>query len=200
MLGKDGLNKGQKWYGPNRSNPMDCSTPSSSVLQFLPDFVHTYVHWVSGAIWSSQTLLPLLLLSSMFTSMRVFFNELALCIRWPKYWSFSFSSSTSKEYSGLTSFRIELFDLLAVQGTLKSLLQHRNSKASVLPHSDFFVVQLSHQYMTTGKTIALTVQNLVSKMMSLLFNILSRFVVVFLPWCKGLLISWLQKKDHIRNC
>ena len=89
----------------------------------------------------------------------------------------------------MTSFRIELFDLLAVQGTLKSLLQHHNSKASVLPHSDFFVVQLSHQYMTTGKTIALTVQNLVSKMMSLLFNILSRFVVVFLPWCKGLLIS-----------
>ena len=93
-----------------------------------------------------------------------------------------------------------LFDLLAVQGTLKSLLQHHNSKASVLPHSDFFVVQLSHQYMTTGKTIVLTIQNLVSKIMSLLFNMLSRFVVVFLPWCNGLLISWLQKKDHIRNC
>ena len=115
-----------------------------------------------------------------------------LHIRWPKYWSFSFSNSPSNEYSGLVSFKVYWFDLLAVQGTLKSLLQHHNLKASVLWCSAFFMVQLSHLYITTGKTIALTIQTFVGKVMSLLFNMLSRFVVAFLPRSKHLLISWLQ--------
>ena len=125
---------------------------------------------------------PLLLLLSIFPSIRVFSNESALCIRWPKYWSFSFSIiSPSKEYSGLISFKIDWFDLLAVQGTLKSLLQYHNSKASILQCSAFFMVQLSHLYMTTGKTIALTIQTFVSKIMSLIFNTLSRFIIAFPP-------------------
>ena len=119
---------------------------------------------------------PLLLLPSIFPSIRVFSNELALHIRWPKYWSFSFSSSPSNEYSGLISFRIDLLDLLAVQGTLKSLLQHHNSKASILRHSAFFMIQLSHPYMIIGKTLTLTIWTFVGKVMSLLFNMLSRFV------------------------
>ena len=133
-----------------------------------------------------------LLLRSIFPSIRVFSNESVLRIRWPKYWSFNFSTSPSNEYSGLISFRIDWFDLLAVQGTLKSLLQHPSSKASILQHSAFFMVQLLHPYMTTGKTIALTRQILVSKVMSLLFNMLSRFVTTLLPRSKCLLISWLQ--------
>ena len=132
----------------------------------------------------------LLLPLSIFPSIKVFFNESVLCIRWLKYWSFSFSISPSNEYSGLISFRIDWFDLLAVQGTLKSLLQH--SKALILPHSAFLIVQLSHPYMTTGKTIALTRWNFVSKVMSLLFNALSRFFIAFLPRRNHLLISWLQ--------
>ena len=124
---------------------------------------------------------PLLLPPSIFPSIRVFSNESVLCIRWPKYQSFSFSISPSNEYSGLISFRIDWFDLLAVQGTLKSRLQHHNSKASILQHSAFFVVPLSHPYMTTGKTIALTRRTFVDKVMSLLFNMLSRFVIAFLP-------------------
>ena len=135
---------------------------------------------------------PLLLLSSVFPSIRVFSNELALCIRRPKYWSFSFSISPSIEYSGLTAFRNDWFDLLTVQGTLKSLLQYHNLKASILWCSAFFVVHLSHPYMINGKTIALTVQIFVGKVMSLLFNALSRFVIAFLPRSKRLLISWLQ--------
>ena len=137
---------------------------------------------------------PLLLLPSIFPSIRVFSNELALHIRWPKYWSFSFSISSSNEYSGLISFRIDWFDL-AVQGTLKSLLQHHSSKASILQHSVFFMVQLSHPYMTIGKIIALTVWTFYGKVMSLLFNTLSRFVIVFLPRSKlffFFFISWLQ--------
>ena len=134
---------------------------------------------------------PLLLLSSIFPSIRVFSSESVLCIRWPKYWSFSFSISSSNEYSGLISFRIDSFDLLAVQGTLNSLLQHDSSKASVLQCSAFFVVQLSHPYMTTEKIIALTIQTFAGKVMSLLFNMLYRFVIVFLPGSKGLLISQL---------
>ena len=122
-----------------------------------------------------------LLLPSIFPSIRVFSNELALCTRWPKYWSFSFSISPSKEYSGLISFRMDWLDLLAVQGTLKSLLQHHSSKASILQCSAFFMVRLSQPYMTTGKTIALIRQTFVSKVMSLLFNTLSRLVVAFLP-------------------
>src|SRR5574337_1322787 len=120
--------------------------------------------------------LPLLLLPSIFPSIRVFSSELVLCIRWPKYWGFSFSISPSNEYSGLISFRMDWFVLLAVQGTLKSLLQHHSSKASILSHSAFFIVQLSHPYMTTGKTIALTRQTFVGKVMSVLFNMLSRLI------------------------
>ena len=135
---------------------------------------------------------PLLLLPSIFPSIRVFFNESALLIRWPKYWSFSFNISPSNEYSGLISFRMNWFGLLAVQGTLKSLLQHQNSKASILQLSAFFTVQLSHPYITTGKTIALTRWPFVGKVMSLLFNMLSRLVITFLPSWECLLISWLQ--------
>ena len=135
---------------------------------------------------------PLILLPSIFPSIRVFSNESVLHIRWPKYRSFSFSISPSNEYSGLISFRIDWFDLLAVQGTLKSLLQHHHSKASILQHSAFFMVQLSHLYMTTGKIVALTIWTFVGKVMSLLFNMLSRLVIAFLPRNKRLLISWLQ--------
>ena len=138
---------------------------------------------------------PFLLLPSVFLSIRVFSNELVLHIRWPKYWSFSISPSN--EFSGLISFSIDWFDLLAVQGTLKSLLQHHNSKASVLWPSAFFMVQLSHPYMTTAKTITLTVQTFVSKVMSLLFNMLSRFATAFLPRSKELLISWLQSLSTV---
>ena len=135
---------------------------------------------------------PLLPLPSIFPSIRVFSNESTLHIRWPKYWGFSFSIRPSNEYSGLTPFRMDWLDLLAVQGTLKSLLQHYSSKASILWLSAFFIVQLSHPYMTTGKTIALTRRNFVDKVMSLLLNMLSRLVITFLPRSKRLLISWLQ--------
>ena len=140
---------------------------------------------------------PLLLLPSTFPSIRVFSNQSALCIRWPKYLSFSFSVSHSNGYSGLTAFRIDWLDLLAVQGTLKSLLQHHRSKASILQHSAFFIVQLSHRYMTTGKTIALTRRTFVGKVMSLLFNMLSRLVITFLPRSKRLLISWLPSPSAV---
>ena len=135
------------------------------------------------------------LLPSIFPSIRVFSNESVLCIRWPKDWSFSFSIRPSNEYSGLISFRVDWLDLLAVQGTHKSLLQHHSSKASILWHAAFFIVQLSHPYMTTGKTIALTRQTFVGKVMSLLFNMLSRLVITFLPRSKHLLISWLQSSS-----
>uniref|UniRef100_A0AC11ERM5 Uncharacterized protein n=2 Tax=Ovis aries TaxID=9940 RepID=A0AC11ERM5_SHEEP len=133
-----------------------------------------------------------LLLPSIPPSIRVFSNESALCMRWSKYWSFSFSISPSNQHPGLISFRMDWLDLLAVQGTLKSLLQHHSSKASILRRSAFFTVQLSHPYMTTGKTIALTTWPFVGKVMSLLFNMLSRLVITFLPRSKRLLISWLQ--------
>ena len=139
---------------------------------------------------------PLLLLPSIFPSKRVFSNESALCIRWPKYWSFSFSITPSNEHSGLISFRIDWFDLLAVRGTLKSL-QHHSSKASILQCSAFFMVQLSHPYITTGKTIALTRRTFGGKVMSLLFNMLPRFVIGFLPRSKRLLISWLQSQSAV---
>ena len=145
---------------------------------------------------------PLLLLPSIFPSIRVFSNESVFHIRWPKYWSFSFSISPSNEYSRLISFRIDWLDLLAVQETLKNLLQ-RNSKASILQHSAFFMVQLSHPYTTTGKTLVLTLQTFVGEVMSLLFNMLSRFVIGFLPRSKLLLISWPQSpsavilEDHV---
>ena len=135
---------------------------------------------------------PLLLLPLIPPSIRVFSNESTLHMRWPKYWSFSFSISPSKEHPGLTAFRMDWLDLLAVQGTRKSLLQHHSSKASIFRHSAFFTVQLSHPYMATGKTIALTRQTFVGKVMSLLFNILSRLVITFLLRIKYLFISWLQ--------
>ena len=135
---------------------------------------------------------PLLLLPSVFPSIRVFSNESALRIRWPKYWSFSFSVSPSNEHPGLIFFRMDWLDLLAVQGALKSLLQHHSSKASILRRSAFFIVQLSHPYITTGKTIALTRCPFVGNIMSLLFSMLSRLVITFLPRSKRLLISWLQ--------
>ena len=142
-------------------------------------------------------LMPLLLLPSVFPSIRVFYNESVLCIRWPKYWSFSFSISPFSEYSGLIFFRIDWLDRLAVQGTLKSLLQYHSSKASILQCSAFFMVQLSYPYMTTGKTVLLTRQTFVSKVMSLLFNMLSRLVVACLPRSKCLLISWVQSPSAL---
>ena len=140
---------------------------------------------------------PLFLLPSIFPSIRVFYNESALHIRWPKYWSFNFNISPSHEHSGLISFRMDCLDLLSVQGTLKSLLQHHGSKASILRRSAFFTVQLLHPYMTTGKTIALTRQIFVDKIMSLLLNMLSRLVITFLPRSKHLFISWLQSPSAV---
>ena len=140
---------------------------------------------------------PLLLLPSIFPSIRVFTNESVLCIRWPKCWSFSFNISPSNEYSGLISFRMDWLDLPEVQRTLNSLLQHHSSKASILWCSAFFMVHLSHPYMTTGKTISLTRQTFVGKVMSLLFNMLSRLVITFLPRSKRLLISWLQSPSAV---
>ena len=140
---------------------------------------------------------PLLLTSSIFTSIRVFSNESALHIRWPKYWSFSFNNSPSNEHPGLISFRMDWLGLLAVQGTFKSLLQHHSSKAPILWCSAYFIVQLSHPHMTTGKTIPLTRWTFVGKVMSLLFNMLSRMVIVYLPRSKCLLISWLQSPSVV---
>ena len=141
---------------------------------------------------------PLLLPPSVFPSIRVFSNKSVLHTRWPKYWSFSFSISPANEHSGLISFRMDWLDLLAVQGTLKSLLQHHSTKASILWHSAFFIVPISHPYMTTGKTIALTRQTFVDKVMSLLFNMLSRLVITFLPRSKHPLISWLQSPSAVK--
>ena len=169
-------------------NPMDCSTSGFPVFHYLPEFAQSHVHWVYDAVRSSHPLSPPLFPPSVFPSIRVFSNESALCTRW----SFSFSISSSSEYSGLISFRIDCFDLLSVQGTLKSLLQHHNSNPSVLQPSVFFMVQLSHLYLTTGKIIVLTIQTFVGKVMSLLFNTVSGFVIAFLPRNKHLLISWLQ--------
>ena len=140
---------------------------------------------------------PLLLLPSIFPSIKIFSSESALHIRWPKYWSFSFNISPSNEYTGLISFRMDWLDLLAVQGTLKSLVQHDSSKASNLWPLAFFIVQLSHPYMTTVKTIALTTQTFVGKVMPLLFNMLSKLVIAFLPRSKGLLTSWLQSPSAV---
>ena len=140
---------------------------------------------------------PRLLLPSIFPSIRVFSKDSALCVRWPKYWSFSFNICPCSEHPRLISFRMDWLDLLAVQGTLKSLLQHHSSKASILRCSAFFIIQFSHPYMTTGKTIALTRWNFVDKVMSLLFNMLSRLVIAFLPRSKRLLISWLQSPSAV---
>ena len=160
---------------------MDCSTPGFPVLHHHPELAQTHVHRVSDAIQPSHPQSSPLLLPSIFPNIKVFSSELSLPIRWPKYWSFSFSISLSSEYSGLISFRIDWLDLLAVQGTLKSLLQHHSSKTSILRHSAFFIVQHSHPYMTTGKTIALTRRTFVGKVMSLLFNMLSRLFITSQP-------------------
>ena len=178
---------------------MNRSTPGLLVHHQLPEF--TQIMSIESVMPSSHLILcrPLLLLPSVFPGIRAFSNESVLCIRWPKYWSFSFSISLSNEYSRLISFRMDWLDLLAVQGTLKSLLQHHSSKASILQHSAFFIVQLSHPHMTTGKTIVLTRQTFVGKVMSLLFNILSRLVITFLPRSKRLLISWLQSPSQVSS-
>ena len=182
---------------PTLSNPMDCSTPGvpvhhqpQSLLKLMP----------TELVMASNHLIfycTLLFLPSTIPSMRVFSNESALPIRWPKYWSFSFSIGPSNEYSGLISFGMDWLDLLAVQGTLKSLLQHHSSKASILQHSAFFIVQFSHPHMTIGKNIALTRWTFVGKAMSLLFNVLSQLVIAFLPRSKCLLISWLQSPSAV---
>ena len=177
---------------PTLCDPMDCSTPDFPVHHQHKELTHIHVQWVIDSIQSSH------LLSSPFpptfnlSSIRSFSNELVLCIRWPKYWSFNFNISPSNEYSRLISTRIDWLDFLAVQGTLKSLLQYHSSNASILQCSAFFIVQLSHAPMTAGKTIALTRWIFVGKVMSLLFNMLSRLVIAFLPRNKHLLISWLQ--------
>ena len=165
-------------------------TNSCSLLKLMP---------IESVMPSNHLILchPLLLLPSIFLSIRGFSNESVLRIRWPKDWSFSFSISPSNEYSGLISFRMDWLDLLAVQGTLKSLLQHHSSKASILRCSAFFLVQLSHSYMTTGKTIALTRWTFVDKVMSLLFNMLYSFLIAFLPRSKHLLISWLHLQTAV---
>ena len=172
---------------PTLCDPMDCSMPGFPVHHQLPELAQTHVHRVvmpsNHLILGHPFLLP-----SIFPNIRVFSKESVLRIWWPKYWSFSFSISPSNEYSGLSSFRIDWLDFLAFQGTLKSL-QHHSSKASVLWCSAFFMVQLSHPYMTTGKAIALTRQTFVSRVMSLLFNMLSRLVITFLPKSKRLIIS-----------
>ena len=176
---------------------MNHSTPGLPVHHQLPEFTQTDVHRVGDAIQPSHPLSSLLLLPPIPPSIRVFSSESALCIRWPKYWSFSFSIIPSNEHPGLVSFRMNWLDLLAVQGTLKSLLQHHSSKASILRCSASFIVHLSHPYMTTGKTKALTRQTLVGKVMSLLFNMVSRLVITFLPRSKCLLISGVQSPSAV---
>ena len=175
---------------PTLWDPMDCNTPGFPVLHQLVELAQTHIHRVSDAIQPSHPLSSPSPPAFKVSQHQGLFKCLVLHIRWPKYWSFSFSISPSNEYSGLISFRMDWLDLLAVQGTLKNLLQHHSSKASLLQCSAFFMVQLSHPYMITGKTIALTRWTFVGKVMSLLFNILSRWVIAFLPRSKHLLISW----------
>ena len=162
---------------PTVCNPTDFSRPGLPVHCQLLELTQTHVHWVGDAIQPPHPLCRPLLPPSIFPSIRVFSNESVLCIRWPKYWNFSLSISPSNEYSGLMSFRIDWFDLFAVQGPLKSLLQHHSSKASILRRSAFFIVHLPHPYMTPGKTIALTTWTFVSKVICLLLNMLSRLVI-----------------------
>ena len=174
---------------PTLCDPMNCSRPGLPVHHKLLEFAQTHAHRVNDAIQPSHPLLSPSPPAPNPPSIRVFSNESTLCMRWPKFWSFSFSISPSNECSGLISFRMDWLDFLAVQGTHKSLFQHHSSKASILWCSAFFIVQLSHPYMTTGKTIALTKQTFVSKVTALLFNMLSRLVIAFLPRSKCLLIS-----------
>ena len=187
----------------SRSVMSDSATPWTAALQASLSIINSRSPpkpmSIESMMPSNYLILcrPLFLLPSIFPNIRVFSNESALHIRWPKYWSFSFNISPSNEHSGLISFRMDWLDLLAVQGTLKSLLQHHSSKASILQGSAFFTVRLSHPYMTTGKTIALTRWTFVGKVVSLLFNILSRLVITFLPRNKCLLISWLQSPSAV---
>ena len=178
---------------------MDCSISGFPVLQHLMEHAQTHVHWISDVhptILSS--VVPFSSCLQSFPASGFFANESTLRIRWSKYWRFSFSSiNCSSEYSGLISLRIDWFDLLAVQETLKSLLQHHSSKASIFRYSPFFMVQLSHPYMSTEKTIALTIQTFVGKVMSLCFNMLSRLFITFPPSSKYLLISWLQSPSAV---
>ena len=182
---------------PTLCSPMDCSTPGLPVHHHSQSFLKLLS--IESVMPSNHLILsrPLLLLPAIFPSIRVFSSASVFHIRWPKYWSFSFSISPSHEHPGLISFRMDLLDLLAVQGTLKSLLQHHSSKASVLLCSAFFIVQLSHPYMTTGKTISLNRWTFVGQVMSLLFNMLSRMIIAFLPRSKCLLISWLQSPSAV---
>ena len=176
---------------------IEYSTPGLPIFHYLPSLLKLMSN---ESVMPSNHLIvcrPLLLLPSIFPSIRVFSNESAVPIRWPKYWSFSFSISPSNEYSGLISYRIDWLDFFAVQGTLTSLLQYHSSKASILQHSAPFMIQLSHPYMTTGKTTALTRGTFVGKVMSLLFNTLSRLAIAFLPRSKFLLISWLQSPSAV---
>ena len=176
---------------------MNRSTPGLPVHHQLPEFTQTHVYRVSDAIQPSHPLSSPSPPAPNPSQHQSFSSESTLHMRWPKYWSFSFSTIPSKEHPGLVSFRMDWLDLLAVQGTLKSLLQHKSSKASVLQHSAFFTVQLSHPYMTTRKTRALTRHTYVGKVMSLLFNMLSRLVIIFLPRSKHLLISWVQSPSSV---
>ena len=187
MLGGIG---GRRRRGRQRMRWLDCITNSWSLLKLMS---------IESVMPSSHLILchPLLLLLPIPPSIRVFSSESALCIRWPKYWSFSFNISPSNEHPGLISFRMDWLDLLAIQGTLKSLLQHHSSKASILRCSAFFILQLSYPYMTTGKTIALTRRTFVGKVMFLLLNMLSRLVITFLPRSKRLLILWLQSPSGV---
>ena len=183
--------------GPTLCDAMDCSSQASLSIANSRSLLKLMS--IESVMPSNHLILcrPLRLPPSIFPSIRVSSNESALHIRWPKYWSFSFNISPSNKYSGLISFRMDWFDLPAVQGTLKSLLQHHSSKASILWCSVFFIDQPSHPYMTTEKTIALTRWTFVSKVMSLFFNILSKFVITFLPRSKHLLISWLQSPSAV---
>ena len=182
---------------PTLCNPMNRSMPGLPVHHQLPESTQTMS--IVSVMPSNHLILcfPLLLPPSIFPIIRVFSNESALRIRWPKCWSFTFKISPTNEHPGLIFFRMDCLDLFAVQGTLKSLLQHHSSKASILWHSAFFIVQLSYPYMTTGKTIALTRWTFVDKVMSLPFNMLSRLVITFIPRSKHLLISWLQSPSAV---
>ena len=182
---------------PTLCDPMNCSTPGLPVHHQLSEFTQTLVHRVSDAIQPSHTLSSPSPPSPIPPSIRVFSNESTLHMRWPKYWNFSFSISPFKEHPGLISFRMDCLDILAVRGALKSLLQHHSSKASILRWSAFFIVHLSHPYMTNGKTIALTRRTFVHKVMSLLFKMLSSLVITFLTRSKRLLISWLQSPSAV---
>ena len=182
---------------PTLCDPVNHSTPGLPVCHQLPEFIQTHARQVGDAIQPSHRLSSPSPPAFHLSQHRVFYSDSVLRIRWPKCWSFSFSISPSNEHPGLISFRMDCLDLPAVQETLKSLLQHHSSKASIFWRSAFFTAQLSHSSMTTGKAIALTRRNFVGKVMSLLFNMLSRLVIIFLPRSKRLLISWLQSPSAV---